>query len=99
MSAYEEFSRERRAIDSLIADGYVIVGSSEALEGMLLRFKKTAVGSEGASASDGAGSSKEPGAPSAISAHDADPVALLLLTADARKYASNLILSQLSNQA
>lgn len=74
MSAFEEFSRERRTIDSLLADGYTIVGTSEALEGMEVRFKKRAPDTNADS---------EPGI-----------ATLLLLTADARKYLSNLVFSQ-----
>ncbi|TFE23192.1 hypothetical protein [Cohnella luojiensis] len=74
MSAYEEFAREKRAVDALLQDGFVIVGTSEELEGMELRFRKRL-----------AGSTESP-----------EPVyaKLLLLTADARKYVSNLIFSE-----
>lgn len=75
MSAYEEFAREKRAVDALLQDGYLIAGIDETLEGMEIRFEKRT--------SDAADANS-----------DASKAKLLLLTADARKYVSNLIFSQ-----
>jgi hypothetical protein len=79
MSAYEEFYREKRAVDALLQEGYIIAGINEVMEGMELRFRKRI----------------------AESPHSPEPayVELLLLTADARKYVSNLIFSQQQKQA
>jgi hypothetical protein len=73
MSAYEEFAREKRAIDTLLQEGYLIVAINEVLEGMEILFKK-----------------RPP---------ESNDAQLLLLTADARKYVSNLIFSQQKKQA
>jgi hypothetical protein len=73
MSAYEDFAREKRAVDTLIQEGYLIATVNEVLEGMAILFKKRPPESEEAQ--------------------------LLLLTADARKYVSNLIFSQQKKQA
>lgn len=40
MSAYEQFTSEKRSVDSLLADGYVIVATWEDLDGMRVRFAK-----------------------------------------------------------
>ncbi len=71
MSAYEEYAREKRVVDALLQEGYVIAGTSEELEGMELRFRKRLA------------DSPEPAT-----------AQLLLLTADARKYVSNLIFAE-----
>jgi hypothetical protein len=78
MSAYEEYAREKRAVDALLHEGYVIVGSEEELEGMKLKLCKRPEPEE----------TQEP-----VYAQ------LLLLTADARKYVSNLIVEELWKRA
>jgi hypothetical protein len=73
MSAYEEYAKEKRAVDTLLQDDYLIAAVNEVLEGMEILFKK-----------------RPP---------ESDEAQLLLLTADARKYVSNLIFSQQIKQA
>jgi hypothetical protein len=73
MSAYEEYTKEKRQVDTLLQDGYLIAAINEVLEGMEILFKK-----------------QPP---------ESDEAQLLLLTADARKYVSNLIFSQQKKQA
>ncbi len=71
MSAFEEYAREKRAVDALLQDGYVIVSSGEQLEGMKLKFRRKLA------------ETSEP-----------EFTQLLLLTANARKYVSNLIIAE-----
>lgn len=70
MSAYEEFYKEKQAVDALLLAGYSIVGINEIMDGMEILFKKP-----------------HPETP--------EKAQLLLLTADARKYVSNLVFSRL----
>lgn len=69
MSAYEEVDKEKQEVDACLIAGFTIVGISEVLDGMEVRFKKQSL-------------------------DDPDEAELLLLTADARKYVSNLIFTR-----
>ncbi|MBW5445531.1 hypothetical protein GE107_05570 [Cohnella sp. CFH 77786] len=39
MSAYEEYAQEVREVNALLASGFMIVGVTEGLEGMDVRFQ------------------------------------------------------------
>jgi len=68
MTAYDEYARERAALDGLLAEGYRIVGAAERLDGAEVTLVRA-------------------GNPAARAK-------LHLLTADARKYMSYLVLNQ-----
>ncbi|UQZ33966.1 hypothetical protein C2I18_10770 [Paenibacillus sp. PK3_47] len=67
MSAFDEFDLERQEIDSLVREGYSIVGIEEDLDGAKVRF-----------------TSPDP---------DKNDVELLLLTADARKHVTTVLVA------
>lgn len=105
MSAHAEYSREREAVDALLAKGYVIVGITEGLDGMMIRFRRSraAAGSGVAPASvplglahavsDGGVIADEA---SADGGSEGTTESLRLLNADARKYAGYRLRLQLA---
>lgn len=92
MSSYKEFLAEKEQIDRLVSSGYQIKGVKEGLSGALLEFewksqnqekKKAKVIKEGEE-----GKEKKEGK------EGEEKVYLQILTAEARKYFSSLIIRQ-----
>ncbi|KAA9008389.1 hypothetical protein F4V43_01160 [Paenibacillus spiritus] len=67
MSAYDDYAREKEAVDEQVSTGYAIAGIAEDLDGAVVRFVR--------------------GEPAPAAAE------LRLLTADARKYVTTLLVA------